>query len=372
MQLAVRMAERGLGTTAPNPAVGAVLVRYDVDPAGIVVARGWTQPGGRPHAETEALRAAGEAALGATRYVTLEPCSHHGRTGPCAQAVIAAGVARVVVGIEDPDPRVSGLGLAMLRAAGIEVAAGVEAAACRRVTLGHVLRITERRPMVTLKMALTADLSVPQGRDGRPSFVTCLEARAAGHVLRAQSDAILVGSGTITDDDPDLTCRLPGLANRSPRRIVLDGRLRALTPTTKLARTAREVPVWVMTTAGAPHDARQALEAMGVRVSVIDSVNGRPDLDAVVRLLADDGVTRLLVEGGRTVWSAFAGRHLLDEAVVFVQWNKDMAETRGKGTFSQPLAFEPFTGVYGAPPMARTEQGFIGSDRYIRFERSNS
>ena len=372
MQLAVRMAERGLGTTAPNPSVGAVVVRYDVDPSGIVVGRGWTQPGGRPHAETEALRAAGEAALGATLYVTLEPCSHHGKTGPCAEAAIAAGVARVVVGIEDPDPRVSGRGLAMLRAAGVEVAARVEAAACRRVTLGHILRLTERRPMVTIKMALTADLSVPQGRDGQPSFVTCPEARAAGHLLRAQTDAILVGSGTVIDDDPDLTCRLPGLANRSPRRIVLDGKLRALTPTTKLARTAREVPVWVMTTAEAPHDALQALEAMGVRVSVIDSVNGRPDLDAIVRLLADDGITRLLVEGGRTVWTAFAARHMLDEAVVFVQWNENVAETWGEETFNEPVTFAQVTRLVSAPAMERMEQGSIGSDRYVRFERSNS
>ena len=372
MQLAVRMAERGLGTTAPNPSVGAVLVRYDVDPSGIVVARGWTQPGGRPHAETEALRAAGEAARGATLYVTLEPCSHHGKTGPCAQAVIAAGVARVVVGIEDPDARVSGRGLAMLRAAGVEVVTGVEVAACRWVTLGHILRITERRPMVTVKMALTAGLSVPQGRDGQPSFVTCPEARAAGHLLRTQSDAILVGSGTVTDDDPDLTCRLPGLANRSPKRIVLDGRLRALTPATKLARTARDVPVWVMTTAEAPHDRRLALEAMGVRVSVVDSVNGRPDLDTIVHLLADDGLTRLLVEGGRTVWSAFAARHVLDEAVVFVQWNRDVSETWGKGMFNEPITFARFTRLSSAPPMERIEQGSIGSDRYVRFKRSNS
>lgn len=370
MQLAVRIAERGLGTTAPNPSVGAVLVRHDVDPAGIVVARGWTQPGGRPHAETEALRVAGEAALGATLYVTLEPCSHHGKTGPCARAVIASGVARVVVGIEDPDARVSGRGLAMLRGAGLEVVTGVEVAACRGVTLGHILRITERRPMVTIKMALTADLSVPQGRDGQPSFVTCPEARAAGHLLRAQSDAILVGSGTVRDDDPDLTCRLPGLANRSPRRIVLDGKLRALTPATKLARSAREVPVWVMTTAQVPHDARQALEAMGVRVSVVDSVSGRTDLDAIVRLLADDGITRLLVEGGRTVWSAFANRQLLDEAAVFVQGTKDAAETCGSGPSNKPLCFERLTGFGSEPPLDLVAQGSIGTDKYFRFERA--
>jgi len=359
MRQAVLMATRGLGTTAPNPSVGAVLVRHDLRPDGVLIARAVTQPGGRPHAETEALAAAGEAARMATLYVTLEPCSHHGKTPPCAEAVIAAGVTRVVVGIEDPDPRVAGRGIAMLRAAGIEVVVGVEAKACRRVTLGHILRVTECRPAVLLKMALRGDLTVPTGEGGQPVFATGPEARAAGHLLRAQSDAILVGAGTVRDDDPELTCRLPGLAWRSPKRIVLDGTLGALTPATKLARTAQAVPVWVMTTAEAPHDRRKALEDLGVRVSVVGSREGRPNIDEVVARLADDGVTRLMVEGGPQIWRTFANRQFLDEAVVFVK--------SGLSSIN-PMTFEGITGLDAAARVVLAEQGIVGADNYFRFE----
>ena len=364
MRQAVLMAERGLGMTAPNPSVGAVLVRD-----GIVIARATTQPGGRPHAETVALTVAGESAQRATLYVTLEPCSHHGKTPPCAEAVISAGVARVVVGIEDPDLRVAGRGIAMLRAAGIEVEVGVEAKACRRLTLGHILRVTERRPLLLFKMALTADLTVPQSSGGRPRFVTGPEARAAGHLYRAQSDAILVGAGTVRDDDPELTCRLPGMAHRSPMRIVLDGKLDAVTPSSKLAQTARDVPVWVMTSAEAPAEARAALEAMGVRVSLLDCVDNRPSLDSAVKMMADDGITRLMVEGGRTIWQAFAGRRLLDEAIIFVNWNAGSAKHWGQDPFKPPITFERFSHFASAPTMNLVEHGAIGTDRFIHFER---
>lgn len=364
MRQAVLMAERGLGATAPNPSVGAVLVRD-----GVLLARATTQAGGRPHAETVALAAAGGAARGATLYVTLEPCAHHGKTPPCADAVIAAGVARVVAGIEDPDPRVAGRGLALLRAAGIEVVLGVEAKACRWVTLGHILRVTERRPFVLIKMALMDDLTVPHSSGGQPRFVTGPEARAAGHMLRAQSDAILVGAGTVRDDDPELTCRLPGMENRSPRRIVLDGKLEALTPNTKLARTARDVPVWVFTSAEAPYDKRAALENMGVRVTVLDAINSRPSIKAAVGLMAEDGVTRLMVEGGRAIWQAFAWRGLLDEAVVFVQWSEVLAQTWGKGSLDEPVTFQKLSRFQSLPAMDLAEQGTIGGDRFFRFER---
>ena len=366
MRQAVLMAERGLGTTAPNPSVGAVLVKD-----GVLLARATTQAGGRPHAETVALAAAGEAARGATLYVTLEPCSHHGKTPPCAEAVIAAGVARVVVGIEDPDPRVAGRGLAMLRASGIEVVLGVEAKTCRWVTLGHVLRVTERRPFVQIKMALMGDLTVPFSSGGKPRFVTGPEARAAGHLLRAQSDAILVGAGTVRDDDPELTCRLPGLEHRSPIRVVLDGALDDLTPTTKLARSARDVPVWAITSPKAPHKNRAALENLGVKVLVLDSANERPNLTLAVKKMADEGITRLMVEGGRTVWETFAGRGLLDEAVIFVQWSEHSARDHGAGSFDEPLTFERFTRFHGAPAMTVVDNGIIGSDRFVRFERTN-
>ena len=367
MQLAVRMAERGLGATAPNPSVGAVLVRFDADPAGVVVGRGWTQAGGRPHAETEALRAAGAAARGATLYVTLEPCSHHGKTPPCAEAVIAAGVARVVAGIEDPDVRVSGRGLAMLRAASVEVETGVEAAACRWVTLGHILRVTERRPMVTIKMALQYNRAVPRGHQGQPTFATGPEARAAGHLLRAAADAILIGSQTVLDDDPELTCRLPGLFGRSPIRIVLDGTLRRLTPETRLARSARDVPVWAIASPEALTERREALAALGVRVFVSPSAMGRPKVEQVLELLADEGITRLLVEGGHKIWTAFVRSCFVDEATIFIQPYR-ISPKAGP----HPSTFPELSRIEPGPAMIVRERGHIGVDEYFRFERSDA
>ncbi len=366
MKVAVAMAASGLGTTRPNPCVGAVLVRD-----GVEITRAVTQAGGRPHAETEALRMAGAAARGATLYVTLEPCSHVGKTGPCAEAVIAAGVARVVVGIEDPDSRVAGHGLALLRAAGLEVEVGVEAKACRWVTLGHIRRVTERRPAVLIKMALMDDLTVPTGGGGRANFVTSPQARAMGHRYRAHSDAILVGSGTVRADDPELSCRLPGLEHRSPVRVILDGTLDALTPTTKLAGSAREIPVWVLTTGAAPQEKRAALEELGVRVFVVDGANCRPDVDEAAKVLADAGITRLMVEGGRTVWAAFAGRGLLDEAIIFVNWKPESAANWGKSVFDQPVTFERLSGLHGTK-MDLVEQSEIGGDKWFRFQRAGT
>jgi diaminohydroxyphosphoribosylaminopyrimidine deaminase/5-amino-6-(5-phosphoribosylamino)uracil reductase len=313
MGIALMLARRGLGTTAPNPSVGAVIAD---ETTGELIARGTTQPGGRPHAETEALRRAGARARGATLYVTLEPCAHHGKTPPCADAVIAAGIGRVVIGVDDPDPRVKGDGIARLMAAGIKVESGLQAEEARWVTLGHILRVTERRPFVQLKMAVGRDGDVPRGAAGEPLFVTGAEARARGHLLRASSDAILVGSGTARDDDPDLTCRLPGLSARSPVRIVLSRAL-DVSLDSKLVRTARTVPVWIFTRDGAAVDKAQALEASGVRIFRVPEAAGGLSLRAVLALLADEGVTRLLVEGGASIWRAFAAEGLVDEAVLF-------------------------------------------------------
>ena len=364
MREAVATAASGLGTTAPNPSVGAVLVRD-----GMEFSRAVTQRGGRPHAETEALRLAGEAARGATLYVTLEPCSHVGRTGPCAEAVIAAGVARVVVGIEDPDPRVAGRGLAMLRAAGVEVVLGVEAEACRWVTLGHILRVTERRPAVLMKMALGDDLTVTKGERGRPTFVTGSEARAMGHLYRARSDAILVGGGTVRDDDPELTCRLPGMEDRSPIRVVLDGTLAALTPETKLAKSARATPAWVMTSAAAPPDKRKVLEDLGVRVHIVEATANRLNVDAVARLLADEGITRLMIEGGPTVWQAFADRGFIDEAIIFVNWTETAMRYWKDNAADAPNTFAGLTRLKNTPAMTLVEQGDVGRDKFFRFQR---
>ncbi len=321
MAIALRMARRGLGTTAPNPAVGAVIAN---ERTGEVIARGWTQPGGRPHAETEALARAGNRARGRTIYVTLEPCSHHGRTSPCADAILAAGLARVVVGIEDPDPRVSGRGLRRLREAGVTVTRGVMPAEARYITRGHVVRVTERRPFVQLKMALAASGAVARGRDGRPVWVTGPLARAHGHLLRAQADAIVVGAGTIRDDDPDLTCRLPGLEAVSPVRVVIAGRSLP-DPSARLVQKARTVPVVIFAAPDCDADRLNRLEAAGCRVIIPATVGGRLWLPSIMESLVAEGITRILVEGGPSLWQDFVTARLVDEIVQFRALDDDAA-----------------------------------------------
>jgi diaminohydroxyphosphoribosylaminopyrimidine deaminase/5-amino-6-(5-phosphoribosylamino)uracil reductase len=313
MSIALTMARRALGTVAPNPAVGAIVADTET---GELIARGMTQPGGRPHAETEALKRAGDRARGKTVYVTLEPCAHFGKTPPCADALISSGVKRVVVGIEDPDPRTAGQGIARLRAAGIEVEAGLMADEARWVTLGHVLRVTEQRPFVQLKLALAPDGSLPRGHDGKPAWVTSTESRARGHLLRAEADAILVGSGTVRDDDPELTCRLPGLEARSPIRVVLSRDL-DVPLSSRLLKTALQHPLWSIGAEGADPKKRTALEAAGAEVIVTASGSDGLNIRDVLRTLAARGITRLLIEGGPAVWQAFAKSRLVDEAVIF-------------------------------------------------------
>ncbi|MFO7297708.1 MAG: bifunctional diaminohydroxyphosphoribosylaminopyrimidine deaminase/5-amino-6-(5-phosphoribosylamino)uracil reductase RibD [Pseudomonadota bacterium] len=333
MDIALMLARRGLGTTAPNPAVGAVIVD---ETTGEVIARGWTQPGGRPHAETEALRRAGARARGATMYVTLEPCSHHGGTPPCADALVEAGIARVVVGIEDPDPRVAGRGLDRLRAAGISVTRGVRSAEADWVTRGHILRVSERRPFIQLKLALAADGSVPRGKAGQPVWVTGPEARAHGHLLRATADAILVGRRTVEDDDPELTCRLPGLAGQSPARVVLTRDLR-ISLESKLVRTARDVPVILFCGPDADSQQRAELEARGCEIIPVREVEGTLWLPAVTEALAARNVTRLLVEGGPAIWRSFARACFVDEVIAF----QARAEQTREANRPPPSAYLP-------------------------------
>jgi diaminohydroxyphosphoribosylaminopyrimidine deaminase/5-amino-6-(5-phosphoribosylamino)uracil reductase len=309
MQLALTLGRRGQGRTWPNPAVGAVVVKD-----GIIVGRGWTQSGGRPHAEPEALQRAGEAARGATLYVTLEPCSHFGKSPPCADAIIAAGIARVVSAIEDPNPQVAGQGHARLRAAGIAVDVGLGAAEAAHDHAGHFRRVRDKRPHVILKLAVSCDDKI--GAAGhRPVAVTGEAARARVHLLRAQCDAILVGIGTVLADDPLLTCRLPGMEARSPVRVVLDRALR-LPGTSKLVHTARETPLWVMTSDLAEAPAAMKLGAAGAQViRVATTAAPRPglDLSAVLHALAEKGITRLMVEGGARVASSLVAAGLVDE-----------------------------------------------------------
>jgi diaminohydroxyphosphoribosylaminopyrimidine deaminase/5-amino-6-(5-phosphoribosylamino)uracil reductase len=308
MALALTLGRRGQGRTWPNPAVGAVIVKD-----GVIVGRGWTQPGGRPHAEVESLRRAGDAARGATLYVTLEPCSHFGKSPPCADAVIAAGIARVVSAIEDPNPEVAGKGHARLRAAGVVVEVGLGAAEAARDHAGHFRRIRDKRPHVILKLAVSSDDRIAAAGH-RPVAITGDAARSRVHLLRAQSDAILVGIGTVLADDPLLTCRLPGMEAQSPVRVVLDRALR-LPGSSRLVHSAREVPLWVMTSNLAEAPAAMKLGAAGAQVIRVAATSAPPGLDllAALHALAEKGVTRLLVEGGSRVASSFAAADLVDE-----------------------------------------------------------
>jgi diaminohydroxyphosphoribosylaminopyrimidine deaminase/5-amino-6-(5-phosphoribosylamino)uracil reductase len=309
MRHALALAARGLGEVAPNPAVGCVIVKD-----GVVVGRGRTAKGGRPHAEPQALAMAGEAARGATAYVTLEPCSHHGHTPPCAKALIDAGVARIVVATGDPDMRVNGEGVAWLRMAGVDVTTGVCEQEAADLNAGFFLKVRHERPLVTLKIAQSLDGKIATAT-GESRWITGEAARDYGHLLRARHDAILVGVGTALADDPMLTCRLPGLEGHTPLRVVLDTRLR-LTEWSKLAQTAADIPTLVYTTA--PGDKGGALESCGVRiVRVAKDAAGRPKIEAVLADLAVRGMTRVLVEGGAAVHASFLNAGMADRLAVF-------------------------------------------------------
>jgi diaminohydroxyphosphoribosylaminopyrimidine deaminase/5-amino-6-(5-phosphoribosylamino)uracil reductase len=310
MGLALALGRRGLGRTWPNPAVGAVIVKD-----GEIVGRGWTQPGGRPHAEIEALQRAGEMARGATLYVTLEPCSHHGKSPPCADAVIASGIARVVSAMADPNPEVAGGGHARLRSAGIAVDVGIEAAAARRDHAGHIRRMRDGRPHVALKLAISAD-GKAAGAGRKRVTITGNAVRDRVHLMRARSDAIVIGIGTAMADDPVLTCRLPGMANMSPTRVVLDAGLR-LPMQSRLLATAGETPLWIVAGKAAPVASETAARQRGAEVMRVAEKAGRLDLGETLKLLAKRGITRLMVEGGPTVASALVEADLVDEAVFF-------------------------------------------------------
>ena len=311
MRAALQLAARGLGNTWPNPAVGCVLVKE-----GQVVGRGWTQPGGRPHAETQALDRAGEAARGATAYVTLEPCSHHGRTPPCCDALIRAGVARVVVALRDPDARVDGRGFARLRQAGITVEEGLLGAEAAALNAGFIRRITQGLPLVTLKLASTLDGRIATSA-GESRWITGADARRAVHALRARHDAVMVGSGTVLADDPDLTCRIPGLDPVPMLRVIADARLRT-PPTARLVREAGRQPTWLLTGAGHRPSALAPYIGAGVEVVTIRRAAGGGLLPrAMLAALAARGVTRVLAEGGAGLAAGLLRAGLVDRLVWF-------------------------------------------------------
>jgi diaminohydroxyphosphoribosylaminopyrimidine deaminase/5-amino-6-(5-phosphoribosylamino)uracil reductase len=359
MALALVLGRRGQGRTWPNPAVGAVIVKD-----GVIVGRGWTQPGGRPHAEVEALRRAGDAARGATLYVTLEPCSHHGRSPPCADAVISAGVARVVSAIEDPNPEVAGQGHARLRAAGIAVEAGLLAQEAARDHAGHFRRIRDRRPHVILKLAISADDRIAAAGH-RPVAITGDAAKTRVHLLRAQCDAILVGIGTVLADDPRLTCRLPGMEGQSPVRVVLDRSLR-IPGSSRLVQSARETPLWVVTSSTAEAPAAVKLGAAGAQVIRVPTAAGSPglDLNAALRALAERGITRLLVEGGARVAASFVVADLADEV-----WLLRGPETIGADGVPA-LEASPLGAITASPRLKLRASETLGKDALAIYERA--
>ncbi|MBL1258366.1 bifunctional diaminohydroxyphosphoribosylaminopyrimidine deaminase/5-amino-6-(5-phosphoribosylamino)uracil reductase RibD [Methylocystis sp. Sn-Cys] len=356
MAAALALGRRNMGRTAPNPAVGALVVKD-----GVIVARGYTAEGGRPHAETIALAAAGAEARGATLYVTLEPCSHHGRTPPCVDAIIAAGIARVVTAIEDPDPRVAGRGHALLREAGIEVVVGPEKAAARCDHLGHILRVTKHRPMVTLKLAQTADGYAAGAAHDPRLHITGPIADAFTHVQRSLHDAIMVGSGTAREDDPLMTVRLPGLDGAKRLRVVLDRRL-TLSPRSRLAATARETPVLVIAGEDVSEDAARAfMEATGADVARIPTLDGRLDLLAALRLLADRGITRVFSEGGPLVAESLLSAGFADEVIIHTGF-------KPLGRPGRP-ALTPAAGAALESRYRMIESRMLGADQMTRYAR---
>jgi len=362
MAEALRVGQSGLGRTWPNPSVGAVVVEHAPGGPRIVGAAA-TAATGRPHAEPQALAQAGAAARGSTLYVTLEPCSHHGRTPPCADAVIAAGVRRVVAAIEDPDHRVKGRGVARLRAAGIWVTVGVGAEQALADHAGHIRRVTLGRPHVLLKLAVSADgkAALP---GPRPAVITGPQARARAHLMRAHADAILVGLGTVLADDPMLTTRLEGFESRTPVRIVLDSAL-GLPMESALVRTACEVPVWVITAEDAPVDRAAELTERGVEVLRVPrgGLEGRLYLPAVLKLLGMLGVTRLMVEGGPSVAAAFLEAGLVDEVAAFTS-------PVVLGADALPaLAGRPLQRLFAPVGFAEVEHTDLGPDHLVRLWR---
>ena len=306
MGLALSLGRRGMGRVWPNPAVGCVIVKD-----GRVVGRGWTADGGRPHAEPQALAQAGAASKGATAYVTLEPCSHHGKTPPCAEALIAAGVARVVIACGDPDPRVAGRGIAMLEAAGIAVTTGVLEAEARRDHAGFLLRMTKNRPFVTLKLAGTLDGRIATAT-GESQWITGPEARRAVHMMRARHDAVMVGAGTVRADDPSLTVRGVGW-DRQPVRVIVSRAMKIGTDRV-LAQTAQDVPVWLCH--GDSADVTDWVAA-GAKSLPCATAAGQVEPASIMSALAGEGITRVFCEGGGMLAASLLHAGLVDQLVVF-------------------------------------------------------
>ncbi len=356
MRAALALARRGLGSTWPNPSVGCVIVKH-----GRVVGRGLTAAGGRPHAEPAALAMAGGQARGATAYVTLEPCCHWGRTPPCTDALIQAGVTRVVVAARDPDKRVDSQGLARLREAGIEVQEGLLADEAHEILAGFIQRTTTGRPLVTLKLASTLDGRIAT-HGGESQWITGPEARRMAHAIRGRHDAIMVGVGTVLADNPELTCRLPGYERRPAVRVVADSHLR--TPlTARLVSTARETPTWMLIRSGTDATRRRAFADLGVTIIEVPAAAAGVDLAKGLHALGDAGITRLMIEGGGQIAAALLREGLVDR----LAWFHAPATMGGDGWPGvQAFGIEKLAAM---PRFVRTRVTPLGDDLLTEFTR---
>ena len=357
MAAAIRLARKHAGLTSTNPSVGTLIVRDDGD-GSMIVGRGVTAIGGRPHAETEALAQAGERARGATAYVTLEPCAHHGRTPPCANALVSAGVARVVGAASDPDSRVSGKGYAILREAGIEVVEGVLAAEAADAMAGYLIRSLRKRPEVILKLALSVDGMIGKPGEGQIA-ITGAVARRQVHLMRAAVDAVIIGIGTALEDDPELTVRLPGLSARSPARIVLDRQAR-LPADSKLARSARAVPLLIAACAEADAARKAELERTGARMLATETYDDRVALPELLEDLAAQGMSSVLVEGGAATARYFLEEGLVDRIALF-----SGAVVIGEGGLAAPIDASRMP-----PGFELVREASFGDDRYQEWTRA--
>jgi diaminohydroxyphosphoribosylaminopyrimidine deaminase/5-amino-6-(5-phosphoribosylamino)uracil reductase len=357
MRVALSLSKRGLGNVWPNPAVGCVLVSSD----GTIVGRGHTQPGGRPHAERVALDMAGDLARGATAYVTLEPCSHVGKTQPCATGLIQAGVKRVVSALTDPDPRVSGRGHDMLRAAGIQVDVGLYGDEARLVNEGFLSKAERGRPFVTLKLASTLDARSATA-NGESQWITGPDARAEGHFLRATHDAILVGARTVIADDPSLTCRLAGRTHQSPVRVILD-RTGEVSATANLVQTADRVSTWLVTADRNFAELSEKFAKTSVKVIAAGCADDHLDLHDVLRKLAEEGLTRILVESGGNLAAGLIGARVIDRIVHFV------APSLIGGDGKAMIAELGLNKLEDAPQFKRTSVREVGKDIAVTYDK---
>lgn len=361
MAAAERLARRGLGRVWPNPSVAALIVHYDEACQPVLVGRGVTSRPGLAHAEVNALNQAGDLAKGATCYVTLEPCSHFGRTPPCSLALTKAGVKRVVVGMLDPNPRVSGRGVKMLQDAGVEVVTGVREASLQALYQGFTLRQLKQRPSVFLKLAVSRDGYIGREGEGQVKISGPISMRMV-HGFRASCDAILVGSGTAFADDPQLTCRLPGLRDRSPVRVVIDSQAR-LPVTSKLVKTCVDVPVWLICSNTADGERVETLASAGVNIIRVPALETGIDPDVILSALATRGITRVMVEGGARLATSFLRAGLVDDLCI-VTGNIEIGTGGIAALHDLDLA-----NVLSDPKFDRVGSGYFGSDQYTYLRR---